>query len=253
MEATLSMLVHGEEGVGKSWLGASTPGPRLICDSEGRAKYTPGRKIYWDPRATEPPVYDGTWDTCIVQVLEWDVYQLVYQWLRSGQHPFVSATIDSLMEGQKRGIDQIAGIHQMDQQDWGAILRKVEGLVRQFRDIVLIPGNPLKVIMFVVGSKNYDGKYQPLLQGQIRDTIAYLLDVVGYMYVPPQQEGVPEGAERALLVKKLPGFTSKDNTGKLPGPVIYNPNITELMQYLNVNGNGHAEAAAPTPTQEVTA
>ncbi len=249
MEATLSALVHGEEGVGKSWLGASTPAPRLILDSEGRAKYTPGRKIYWDPRASEPPVYDGTWDTCIVPVLDFDTYEMVYRWLRSGQHPFVSFTVDSLMEGQKRGIDQIAGVQQMDQQDWGQILRKVEGLVRSWRDLVLIPGNTLKVGLFVVGSKNYDGKYQPLLQGQIRDTIAYLLDVVGFMYVPPQDGVTPEGAERALLVKKLPGYTSKDNTGKLPGPVIYNPNIAELMQYLS-NGNGGGEVAQP---QEVTA
>jgi hypothetical protein len=248
MEATLSALVHGEEGVGKSWLGASTPVPRLILDSEGRAKYTPGRKIYWDPRATEPPAYDGTWDTCIVQVLDFDTYELVYRWLRSGQHPFVSATVDSLMEGQKRGIDQIAGVQQMDQQDWGQILRKIEGLVRTWRDLVLIEGNSLRCVLFVVGSKSYEGKYQPLLQGQIRDTIAYLLDVVGFMYVPPAAEGVPDSAERALLVKKLPGYTSKDNTGKLPGPVIYNPDITELMRYLE-NGNGGAVA----PTQEVTA
>lgn len=247
MEATLSALVHGEEGVGKSWLGASTPVPRLILDSEGRAKYTPGRKVYWDPRQGPPPAYDGSWDTCIASVLEFDVYQMAWQWLRSGQHHFVSATIDSLMEGQKRGIDQIAGIQQMDQQDWGAILRKIEALVRQFRDLVLIPGNSLKVVLFVVGSKNYDGKFQPLMQGQIRDTIAYLLDVVGYMYIPPQAEGVPEDAERALLIKKLPGYTAKDNTNLLPGPVIYNPNITQLMTYLEQH-NGSAAAPA---TQEV--
>ena len=57
MKTTLSILIHGESGVGKSWLADSVPGPRLVLDAEGRARYTPsGPKVAWNPRDSEPPV-----------------------------------------------------------------------------------------------------------------------------------------------------------------------------------------------------
>src|SRR5216110_338838 len=121
MRTTLTALIHGDSGVGKSWLAASSPAPRLILDAEGRAKYAPSLlpKVFWDPKVSGPPAADGTWDTCITPIADFDTLSTAYSWLRSGQHHFKSIVIDSLMEAQKRCIDGVAGTGAMQTQDWG--------------------------------------------------------------------------------------------------------------------------------------
>jgi hypothetical protein len=227
MKATLTGFVHGESKVGKSWLGATAPAPRLILDAEGRAKRTPGRKIRWDPQQYAPPVADGTWDTCIVQVMEFDTIQQTYNWLQTGEHPFVSFILDSIMEAQKRCIDKIRGSEQMMTQDWGELLRRLESLVRTFRDLVLIESNPLAVAFFISGTKLKDGKQRPLLQGQFGDTVPYYMDLCGYMYsvLTPDQTDVV----RYLLTQERPGFVAGDGTDTFPA-IIENPNIAEMFE-----------------------
>jgi hypothetical protein len=223
--------------VGKSWLGDTVPAPRLVIDLEGRAKYTPSRpKVAWDPRVA-PPVYDGTWQTCVVSVHEFEQLSLIYQWLRSGQHPFVSVTLDSLMEAQKRCMDVVVpGVTQPDQQNWGELLRRLEKLVRAYRDLTLIPSNPVRVVVLIVGSRHTDEGWQPMLQGQLRDSIPYYMDVVGYYFKQPQADG---SFVRSLLIDQQPGFLAKDNTDRLVshyGAVVPNPNIEQLLQLLYTNG-----------------
>lgn len=124
MDTTLTMLIHGDSGVGKSWLADTAPAPRLILDLEGRAKYTPSQpKIGWDVRAGGPPAADGSWNTCVAAVPDFETLKIAYQWLRSGQHHFTSIIVDSLMEAQKRCIDSFAGVAALDQQDWGTLLQ----------------------------------------------------------------------------------------------------------------------------------
>ena len=55
MNLPLTMLIHGDAGTGKSWLGNTVPAPRLILDAEGRSIYLPGGpKVTWDPREQAP-------------------------------------------------------------------------------------------------------------------------------------------------------------------------------------------------------
>lgn len=247
MRTTLTALIHGESGVGKSWLADTVPAPRLILDAEGRAKYTPsGPKVGWDVRAGGPPRYDGTWQTCIASVPDFDTLQLAYQWLRSGEHDFVSVSLDSLMEAQKRCIDQTAGVNALKFDDWGTVLRKLEGLVRSYRDLTLVPSNKVQVVVFIVGTKNIDGTLHPLLQGQLRDTVPYYIDVVGYYFKQAVVDEVGTTSHtRALLIDQQPGFIAKDNTDRLitayPGGIIYphpgekGVNLSNLFALLDVN------------------
>lgn len=248
MRTTLTALFHGESGIGKSWLADTAPGPKLVLDAEGRAKYTPsGPKIAWDVRAGAPPEYDGTWQTCVAPVPDFDSLQLAYQWLRSGQHQFVSVIVDSLMEAQKRCIDQAVGVNALQQQDWGTVLRKLENLVRSYRDLTLVPSSTVQVVVFIVGTKEYNGVLEPLLQGQLRDTVPYYIDVVGYLYKQPivDEAGVTS-FQRCLLIDSVPGFRAKDNTSRLiaayPNGMIPNPDISALMPLLEVG-------SAPTTPQ----
>lgn len=250
MKTTLTMLIHGESGVGKSWFGDTAPYPRLVLDAEGRAKYTPsGPKVVWDPMAGPPPVADGTWSTCVVPITNFDVMQQIYQWLRSGQHQFKSVVVDSLMELQKRCIDQVAGVNALDQQDWGTLLRKLEALVRSYRDLTLLPTNPVEVVVYIVGSVDADGTRRPLLQGQLKTTVPYYLDVVGYMFMQPQADG---SLVRSCLIQPQPGFVAKDGTDTLSrvyGPVIPDPRLDQMFAQLEAIG----QPAPTTPIQEAAA
>jgi len=253
-KTTLTILIHGESGVGKSTTADTCPGPRLILDAEGRAKYTPsGPKVTWDPMREAPPAADGTWNTCVCSITDFDQVDQVYTWLRSGNHPFRSVVIDSLMEMQKRAIDKIAGMDQMKTQDWGELLRRLEGQVRSFRDLTMIESNSIQVVVFIVGSTaGEDGKQRPLLQGALKNTVPYYLDVVGYQYT--QVDPATGEMSRKLLTSPMPGFVAKDGTGKLPAvmdipkPARGQLAISNMLDMMAAAGKAEAiPAYAPTP------
>ena len=228
---TLSILLHGEAGAGKSWLAGTAPYPCLILDSEGRSRYIPnGPKILWDPRTEDPPVADGTWAVCIVNVDDYDVFTATYQWLQSGRHQFKSVGIDSLMEAQKRYIDKLAGLRALETQDWGSILRHLESLVRNFRDLTLEASNTIDCVVMTVGTRVGDaGRHEPLLQGQLKTNVPYFMDAVGYLYVTHEAEG---RQQRNLLLSPTPTVVAKDGTNLLGGPVVAEPNLTTLYERL---------------------
>ncbi len=221
IEPTLTALIHGPSKVGKSWLSDTAPKPLLILDAEGRARYGhySGPKTYWDPNIGPPPRYDGTWHTCIASVVDYSTINTAYQYLRSGQHDFISVKMDSLMEVQSRCIDTtVPGTVALDRDHYSIILRETEKKVREFRDLVHIPSNGIKVVLFITGTN--EDTHQPLLTGGIRKEIPYLIDVVGYMF----KQALPSGIlQRALLVDEMPGFTAGDGTNRLKahyGPII---------------------------------
>lgn len=233
--ATCSMLIHGDSGVGKSWLAGSSIAPVLVLDVEGRAHYLPyPNKIFWDPQRERPPECDGSWTHCIVKIEKFSQLQVVFQWLQSGQTCFKSVVLDSLMEAQKRFVDELVGMEQLQTQDWGAVLRHLESLVRSYRDLTLSSANSIDYIVFTVGTKVSDnGKNIPLLQGALKDTLPYYLDAVGYLYVT-HDNGTHQ---RNLIVQPTPTIVAKDGTGRLGGPVIVNPNLTEMFTQLEGSTN----------------
>lgn len=257
---TLTALIHGASGAGKSWLAATAPKPLLVLDAEGRARYAPsGPKVYWNPAAEAPPAlgtlveYNGQmvpWQTCIVQVVDYRTVDAAYQWLRSGQHPFMSVVMDSLMEVQRRCIDSLVpGTQALERDHYGTLLREIEKKVREYRDLVLIPQNGIKVVLFITGSNTET--YKPLLTGAIREQLPYYIDVVGYLFKAMQPDS---SWLRQLLVDEQPPFTAKDGTNRLKaayGPIIALPDngaqYIEQFYSLLYNGGGHT---APAPTTE---
>jgi hypothetical protein len=232
VKPVLSILLHGDSGVGKSWLAGSAVQPVLVLDVEGRARYLPyPNKVEWEPQRDKPPEA-GEWTHCVVNVTRFSTLQSVYQWLQSGQHCFRSVVLDSLMEAQKRFIDELVGMEQLQTQHWGDVLRHLESLVRSYRDLTLSTGNTIDCVVFTVGSKVSDaGKTVPLLQGALQNTLPYYLDAVGYLYVV-HENGTPT---RNLLVQPTPTIVAKDGTGRLGGPIIPNPNLTTLFNNLERN------------------
>ena len=180
---SLTVLVHGPSKSGKSTLAATAPYPRLMFDVEHGHKFLPLNVRYWDPKTEEPPVADGTWDTCVVPVLTYADLETAYQYLKLGRHQFKSVIVDSISELQVKLIDQLTGTEQMKMQTWGQLLRSMGDLLRGMRDLTMHPTNPLESVVLVAMSKDVDGKYKPYLQGQLATQLPYFWDVVGFLRV----------------------------------------------------------------------
>jgi hypothetical protein len=241
MTDTLTLVVHGESGVGKSWLADTAPAPRLILDVEGGVKFTPSEKLEWNTKS-QPPVAD----TVVVHVRELAAVQQAFQWLNAGRHTFNSVVIDSLSEMQKRAVDSIAGTAAMKTQDWGTLLRKMESMVRAFRDLTSHPTAPLACVMFVCGTKveNETGRLRPNLQGQMGTTLPYYVDVVAHMALAPGDE--PGEYVRRATFRPVGDVVAKDRTGRL-GSHMDDPTIPEMFRQV-YGGDGWTDPHVP-PSQ----
>lgn len=225
-------LIHGESKVGKTWLGASGPRPVLILDAEGGTRFLPYRTVQWDGIG-DPPVYDESWDVCIVSVRNFNTMQSTYQWLNSGRHPFKTVVIDSLSEVQQRCVDGIAGQNQMTQQNWGDLLRQMSALVRQFRDLVTHPTAPIAAVVLIAMTREVNGRKIPYVQGQLAVTLPYYIDVVGYAFTQVGEDGA---LWRRMMVAHHPMFDAGDRTGML-GDVVDMPSITEMLNTIHRRSN----------------
>jgi hypothetical protein len=227
----VTLLVHAESKVGKTWLGDTGPAPRLILDCEaGGIRFTESRKVWWNPLTEVIPVVDGSWDTCVVSVKSIQALTTAFSWLNSGEHPFRSVTLDSVMEIQAIAKREIRGTNtQFDQQNWGTLFDTMDEQIRRFRDLTEHPTNPLEAVVYICGTKMKDGMFRPLLDGQIILKLPYLVDACGYLYTAKDESGA---LRRALLIEPG-GIAVAGNRfgGKLPGTV-WDPNVTTMLDTL---------------------
>lgn len=248
----LTVLVHADSKVGKSTLSITTPAPRLILDGEMAYRFLAEltTQVFWDPMTERPPepgfgriepspnspVVAVNWDTCVVIVREYSTLARAVDWLHSGAHPFVSVTIDSISEIQKRCKDQMAGLGaEMDQKKWGALLDHMERLVRGLRDLTEHPIKPLQAVVLTSMTTNRDGKWRPYVQGQLAVTMPYFLDVIGYLYVeevPAADPTQPGTKIRRLLVSPHPQFEAGERVQGRLGVVVDEPNISTMIDMI---------------------
>ena len=233
MTRSLSMLVHGGPKVGKTRLADTAPPPRLFLDAEGGVRFTPSRKVEWDPERYAPPE-PGDWETCVVYVRSHESVQRVYQWLAAGKHPFRSVVMDSVSEVQQRCVDAIAGHESMQTQQWGELLRKMSSLVRSFRDLTFHPTNPLEAVILVAMTREVNGRWKPYVQGQLGVTLPYYYDVVGYMFTQLDETNT---LRRRLLTQPVGMFEAGDRTGMLP-TTIEDPTVPGILD--TIYGVTHA-------------
>lgn len=238
--STLTALIHGESGVGKSDLADTAPSARLVLDAEGGSEYCPSwPKQIWNPHRYAPPGMQGCEPgqeqlapTVRVIVQSWDTWLRVHQWLVSGMHPFTSLIMDSLTEIQKRCRDNIRGTEQMQLQHWGELLIQMETAIRELRDLAKAPHNPLmNVIILALTDQNKD-RGRPLVQGALQIALPGFVDVVGYMSTQPLPEG--NGLYRQMLIQPYGQFVAKDRTKVLTrtfGPQILIRDYENPTQY----------------------
>jgi len=202
IQRSLTAMVYGESKVGKSSFAVTAPYPRLMLDVEGGHRFLPIIIKYWDPLREEPPVADGTWDTCVVVVHNYDTVLKAYQWLQAGKHQFKSLIIDSISELQVKCIDNIAGSEQMKMQQWGELLRHMGGLLRDLRDLTMHPTNPLEaVVLTAMARPGQDGRMRPYLQGQLAIQAPYFYDILGALTV--EQIANPDPMQAPYKVRRM--------------------------------------------------
>lgn len=242
-ENVASWLIHADSKEGKSTLTSTAPPPHLVLDAEGSWKFIdqfgyrsgrPLRKINWNPMTTAIPQWDGAWDVCRVHVDSWQTMQQTYLHLTQSNHQFVSLTVDSITEAQRRCKANIrTGSPQMDQQKWGQLLDAMDALIRGFRDLTLLP-NTLRCVTFIAETVMKDGKWRPYMQGQIRDTLPYFVDGCGYLFTEMRPDGDQQVKVKRLLIGagvSAAHIVGERFQGRLPD-IIDNPNLADMMQLI---------------------
>lgn len=223
----MSFIIYGPSKGGKSYLGDTTPAPRLVLDAEMGSRFTPSRKKKWDPLTEKLPEPDGTWDTVIVPVHQYKAVTTAYEWLNSGQHPFRSVVIDSISEVQQRLADDLVGVNPLQLQDWGEMLRKASTLIRQFRDLVEHPVKPLEAVLIIaMETERNDGTRRPYVQGQLKTTLPYYVDVLGHLSAVPVEDG---SVVRRLIIGPTQGYETGERVGGRLGHYIDGPSITDML------------------------
>lgn len=224
VDRSLTLMVYGESKVGKSTFAVTAPYPRLMLDVEGGHRFLPINVKYWDPMTEEPPQADGTWDTTVVTVRDYDVVMKAFQWLQSGKHQFKSLIIDSISELQVKCMDNIAGTEQMKMQQWGELLRHMGALLRDLRDLTMHPTQPLEaVVLTAMARKGQDGVYRPYLQGQLAIQAPYFYDVLGAITVetePNPDPMQPPYKVRRMYVERTPEYEAGERVQGRLGKVV---------------------------------
>lgn len=224
VDRSLTIMVYGESKVGKSSFAVTAPYPRLMLDVEGGHRFLPINVKYWNPMTEEPPLADGTWDTVVVQVRDYDVVMKAFQWLQSGKHQFKSLIIDSISELQVKCMDNIAGTEQMKMQQWGELLRHMGALLRDLRDLTMHPTQPLEaVILTAMARKGQDGVYRPYLQGQLAIQAPYFYDILGAITVetePNPDPLQPPYKVRRMYVERTPEYEAGERVQGRLGKIV---------------------------------
>ena len=224
VDRSLTIMVYGESKVGKSTFAVTAPYPRLMLDVEGGHRFLPINVKYWNPLTEEPPLADGTWDTVVVQVRDYDVVMKAFQWLQSGKHQFKSLIIDSISELQVKCMDNIAGTEQMKMQQWGERLRHMGALLRDLRDLTMHPTQPLEaVVLTAMARKGQDGVYRPYLQGQLAIQAPYFYDLLGAITVETMPNPDPLQAPykvRRMYVERTPEYEAGERVQGRLGKIV---------------------------------
>lgn len=234
----LSMLIHAGAKVGKSTLSSTAPFPNLVLDAEGGWRFIKVRTKHWDPMKEDIPRWDPEcgWDACIVTVTQWNIVPTIYQWLTQKQHDFVSVTIDSITEIQRRLKANLKGTEAMQIQDWGQLLIQMDSVIRAYRDLILLPG-PVRVVTMIAETRESTGKWRPYMQGQIGVSLPYMVDICGYLYPDfiADENGQATKKIRRLFIGSHPQFESGERVQGVLGDVVDEPNISEMITKIFAN------------------
>lgn len=233
---TLTALLYGNPGAGKTPAALTCPAPRLVLDAEGGTNYAAVDAVEWIPSVHGlelPPEAEGA-ETVRVFVKDFQTMRVAHEFLRNNPGRFKSVDLDSITEIQKRCKDAMGP--KLQQQDWGALLTQMEGLVRSMRD--LVTEGCFDVLVITATADEIKGFYRPAVQGGLAIQLPAHVALIGYLGTFPQADG---SKVRAMQIEGDDRFIAKDRTAALPnggitgkyGPLVAAPiNIADMLEVL---------------------
>lgn len=236
MRKTLTALLYGNPGAGKTPAALTCPAPRLVLDAEGGTFYAAPDAVEWVPMRdglSLPAEAEGA-ETVRVFVDSFATMRAAYQFLAENPGRFRSVDLDSITEIQKRCKDAMGP--KMRQEDWGVLLTQMEGLVRSMRD--LVTKGHFDVLVVTATADEIKGFYRPAVQGGLAIQLPAHVALIGYLGTFPQADG---SKFRGMQIQGDEKFIAKDRTSALPnggitgafGSVIPAPvNIADFLSVL---------------------
>ena len=234
-KGTISALIYGNSGVGKTVLAASASvveqmSPVLILDFEGGV--LPLRSFYPD--------------VDVVRAKTWKDMQNIYAEARKGNLEYNTIILDSMTELQKFSMNSIMErvVKEDPERDpdipsmreYGKNLEQMRRIVRLFRDL------PVNTLFTAHAAQETYGKAERTrtkisLTGKLADEIAGFMDLVLYLYVKTKNKE----EVRAVLSQQREDIIAKDRTTRLP-KVIEAPTMADIYKYCFENVEPPVEA-----------
>ena len=230
--------VHGVFGSGKTAFGLTGPAPRLVADVEGasfKSKYG-GEKILWKDWDKTTTV-----DTVVYHIKEEQDLQDVITYLKQGDHPFETFTVDSLTLYQTKLKRELQQPNQQFDPDaaftFHAWTRVLTHMLMQCEDLLsLVEPNALNPInVCLISATDREAHYmRPLLEGQIRKRLPGLVDIHGYLKAQRDKEGEPHAL---LYFEPSDLIDAKCRLWQIaqefPKGYIIDPTIKQIIEIIN--------------------
>lgn len=203
IKPSVTMLVYGQGGVGKTTFSSTAPNP-IIADCENGSKYFGLRGIKVD----------------VAQINTWEDIQEFYKFAKDSEYEtIVVDPIGELMEKLK--------IHLVNSKEkkwvqydgsltmagWGEMKERMRLFIKAIRDL-----NKHLIIVAHIEEKEDEGKIvkRPKIMTKMSEELIALVDVVGFMEtVRIQGDGGEMTDKRIIRVQPSDKYESKDRTGQL--------------------------------------
>lgn len=269
-EESLSLLIYGPAGSGKTTLGLSGPTPTLVLDAEQASKFIPRReKVSWDPLTEpEPPAYDGTWKYCVVRIDKWDIAEKVMKYIKTRKHPFKTILLDSVTEIVVKAKEEINGRNQFKVQHWGELSSNMGYMLRDLRDEASAKHSPIEVLCIIAVEQEHikaniageveSRKVEPYLEGGVRKIISFLYDITAHITLIDEladrsNPGSGYVSNQYFFTGKNPEITAKSRVGRILPPQIVNPTLSGLLHGIfppDEEPEPQPQPPVPEPVQE---
>ena len=254
----LNILIHSPGGRGKTSLIASAcrdprTSPILVLDDEGGA---PLRFVNEDPTKYT-----------IRKIRSMNDINMIYEYLRKGEHPYKAVAMDSCTDLQKLGLwefvygttpdktfkGNVLDIKAAEIQHWGKSHNQMTMLMRYFRDLDL---HVFFTTLSLTEKDETTGKIttKVALPGKQADEIPGIPDIVGYIDLVKTKDG----QQRVLKVQPDGRIECKDRTDALGPGVILDQNGDNVTKILDLIWNKYGITEdmlrkPPTPEEDKSA
>jgi phage nucleotide-binding protein len=230
-EEVIKALLYGPNGSGKNTIAATFPGPSLVLDL--------------NERGTRSMV--GTKDIKKRFIDTFDLFQMSYWYLRSGNHPYKTVILDNVTTLQELAMRFVMGKEQvwdsskdMDmptKRDWGGLSQIMKRWLIDFRNL------PMNVVFIAQERKSSDDDLDsdeisvfPQVSGSVRAILGAAVDVIGNTFV--KQTETEEGKTVTRFCMRITPDTKhmakiRLPVGALSPTSIVNPSYAQLKLIMN--------------------